>query len=244
MKRARHYAPPLLAVALSWALLSSSASKAGTVILNATDSGQYSFDPLSGEASHDPSNENYLAGHGGSIVESRNFFVFDLSGVIGPITGAELRLFNPSIGYDSPFPTETYAVSGVSTPIPVLEAGGFGSGLVPIFNDLGSGTNYGSRVMSAADSGTVVSISLNSAALDDLNRANGLFAVGGAVTTLHPSSPIEWVFGFSGSPTDTRQLVLTATGFIPEPSSGLLFVIGIAGMIGCGWFKQNGNASS
>jgi len=64
----------------------------------------------------------------------------------------------------------------------------------------------GRGLMSNADDGTVVPISLNSAALGDLNRAKGLFALGGAVTTLVPGFSIQVVFGFSGSPTDNQAV--------------------------------------
>jgi hypothetical protein len=64
------------------------------------------------------------------------------------------------------------------------------------FNDLGSGTLYGTRLVSTADNGTVIEIVLNSAALADLNAASGLFLFGGALGTVAGPSD-QYVFGFS-----------------------------------------------
>ena len=214
---------------MTWILLACSVewARADTIVLIALDSGQYVFNPFIG-ASHDPSNTNYLSGKSGEP-ESRNFFVFDLSGVVGQITGAELRLFNPAAGFSSTAgPTETYTVFNVSTPISTLRAGGTGIELVPVFDDLGSGVSYGSRVMSATDNAALVHINLNSAALDDLSSATGQFALGGAVTSLSPGFTVQFVFGFTGSPTDTRQLILTTAEPVPEPGSFFLFGLGIA----------------
>src|SRR4029079_6274681 len=129
------------------------------------DSGWYNA-----TGSHTPTNTNYLTGQFNSVDE-RSFFVFDLATVTGNIVGAELRLANPSSGYSSPDPTETLAMWDVTTPIATLTAGG--SGLTAIYNDLGTGTQFGLRSVSAADNNTTVIIPLNPAAVTALNAQRG-----------------------------------------------------------------------
>jgi hypothetical protein len=172
-----------------------------TLTLNYTDSGWWDDTGF-----HDATNKNYVAGITDTGHENRDFFVFDLSTVAAPILGAQLRLFNPSGGYISPFPTENYALFDVSTPLSDLRASG--SGRTDIFADLGSGQSYGAQQVSTADSGRVVTVNVNDTGLAALNaNRGGLFALGGAITTLQGQH--EDVFAFSGSSTDTRQLVLT-----------------------------------
>jgi hypothetical protein len=159
---------------------------------------------------HTSTNKNYIAGKSGTTLFN-DYFVFNLSGVTQTITGAQLRLSEASNGYNSPDPTETYSLFDVSTSIAALEA--TGSGQTAIFNDLGTGTTFGSRDISATDRNTVVTIGLNAAAIAALNATRGgQFALGGAVTTISGTSTQD-VFGFSGNTTDVRQLVLT---FAPE----------------------------
>ncbi len=184
--------------------------------------------------SHQPSNTNYAAGYLGTDNQGyHNFFVFDLSGITVPIVSAELRIFNPESGYSSPDPSETYVVSDVSTPIPILLAGG--SGLSEIFEDLGSGVSYASRPMSADDNGTLVTIGLNAAAVTDLNSARGLFAFGGSVSTLSPRTNVDEAV-FVGSLTPARrELVVT---LVPEPGTLALLGTGGLGLLGCGWRRR------
>ena len=130
-----------------------------------------------------------------------------------------MRLFNPL--YLSDDPTETYTNYDVSTPIASLIDG---TGGVGAWDDLGSGTVYGDVVVSAADNGTFISIFLNAAAIADANAAaGGLFAIGGAVTTL--GGDTEIIFGLSGggNASDTQLIVK-----VPEP--GTLTVLAAMGL--------------
>ena len=162
---------------------------------------------------HNAANKNYIAGFAGGR-ELRNFFVFDLSAVEQPIVDAELRLFNPSNGYLSPDPTETYSVFDVGTPIPELRASG--TGRFDIFEDLGSGLELGSTVVSPADNGQIVTVEFNETAVDYLNAHRGeLAAVGGAVTTIE-GTQTQIVFAFTGAaPVFTRQLAMSV---VADPS--------------------------
>ena len=197
-------------------------SPAATITLNAIDSGYYLAN-----GTHNPSLENYLTGFTGT--EYRSFFVFDLSSVSGTINSATLRLFNPEVsqflhGYVSPDPSETLNFYDVTTPAAAITGNAAG---IAGFNDLGSGTLYGSRSVSAANNGTVIETALNSSAIAAMSSANGLFLLGGAVGTVNGPSD-QYVFGFSMVdfvPDHTRQLVLDFTS-VPEPSTASLALFG------------------
>lgn len=154
----------------------------GSTTLDAIDSGFYQED---GEGSrfNDPNNRNYIAGSDGAT-DHHNFFVFEIPNG-QTFTSATLLLFNtggfpcPS-GYFSPNPTELYELYDVTTPVATLIPA-TGTGLVGIYEDLGSGTLFGSQTVSAADNGAIVSISLNADAIAAINSAAGSqFAIGGA----------------------------------------------------------------
>ena len=58
--------------------------------------------------------------------EYHNYFVFDLGTVNQAILSAQLNVANPTGGYFSPDPTETYTLFDVSTPLAALQAAGSG----------------------------------------------------------------------------------------------------------------------
>lgn len=217
---------PLRFAGLALLLLGAGAypAAAAPVTLAALDSGQYDA-----VGSHLLTNENYLTGIFNT--ERRSFFLFDLSSVSGTINSATLRLFNPEVsaflhGYVSPDPTETLNIYDVGTDATAVT---LGTGGAAAFADFGSGTLYGTRTVSAADNGTVVEITLNAAALADLNAASGLFLFGGALGSLAGPSD-QHVFGFSMTnfvPDHTRELVLDVSS-VPEPSMALLLITGAA----------------
>ena len=94
-----------------------------------------------------------------------------------------------------------------------------------VFNDLGSGTIYGSRSYSHTDIDQVLGIPLNADAISALNSAlGGEFALGGALTSIDTNGS-EFIFG--GRANTTRRLVLT---IIPEPSTALLVALGLVGL--------------
>ncbi len=173
----------------------------------------------------------------GSGTESRHFTVFDLSGVSDPITAAVLRLKEPAGGYDSVDSSEDLTVFDVSTAIATLTGG---TGGVGVFNDLGAGSSYGSVAIDATNDDSWISITLNAAALADLNAATGSFAFGGAVTSLTKSNSTgqdELMF-FDAGGTPAPQLVLTTTpsggggGSVPEPAVVALMLAGLLGWSG------------
>jgi hypothetical protein len=93
-----------------------------------------------------------------------------------------------------------------------------GTGGVPAFNDLGSGTVYGSRVYTDADDNQFRTIELSPSAVAALqafsNSGGGLFALGGRATS---GSANYYAFGFSGD--SFAQLQIST----PEPISLVVF---------------------
>lgn len=171
-----------------------------TVTLNAVDSGWYKPD-----GSHNADNDNYIAGKVSTVGELRNFFVFDLSSVHGPITSATLRILQPSAGYNSVDDHETYSTFDVSTPVAELMA--TNDSRTDIHNDLGTGNSFGFTQVFDPSNNVIIELNLNPLGLAALNASNGLFAIGGAITSLRGQDD-EYIFGGSDA-TGTRQLVLT-----------------------------------
>ena len=227
---------PLVLAAL---LVCATAQNVAAVTIDATDRGWYGNDGTHPQPAQPtfPDILNYITGDCRrapcgdiGIDEFRNFLVFDLSGVTAPIVAATLRLQNTAgmapfldrVGFFSDVGSETYLVSEVSTSIASLLAG---TGGVAVFNDLGSGTPFGSITATSAANGTFVEIDLNSVAIAALNLASGLFAFGGAITTLNEVADKETLFAFSDlSPLSDTQLKLTV---VPEPSTALLLAAAI-----------------
>jgi hypothetical protein len=205
-------------------LLTGGGADAATIVIPATTSGWYSGSSSSGQ-----SNENYLVGMRGA--EYRNFFVFDLTSLANEtVVSATLRLWNPIAdppdqyydGFESVDPTETYEVVEVTTPAAALLLGSVLA--TQVYQDLGDGTAYGSRVFSAADNGTNVEIALDAAGVAAIDGAVGLFAIGGHLTTLQASPfDLETVFGGTDA-TSLRELVIET---VPEPATGALMAIGL-----------------
>jgi hypothetical protein len=93
-------------------------------------------------------NQNYLVGGcagdgcGAPVAEYRKFFLFDISTVDRPITGARVLLWMPQDGFLSPTGNETFELFHVQTNLDELGQR-WGE---DIFDDLGSGTSYSAHV--------------------------------------------------------------------------------------------------
>ncbi len=183
------------------------------VILTAGDLGWYQSN---GSSDAGPAPGNYLAGSDTtSCLEARNFFTFNLASVTGTILSGQLQVYNPGTsagdpynGFSSPNSSDTYQLFDVSTPIQTLVAG---TGGAAAFADLGSGANYGSVSVSAADDGATVSVPLSPAAITALNSAlaSGTFVLGGADVTWVGSGCNDFIFGYTGGAGDPiPELVL------------------------------------
>lgn len=189
------------------------------VILNPIDRGVYAED-----GTHYDS-YSYIIGRPSPVSQiSNNFFVFDLSGVSEQVIGVEFRI--ESNWYLSADPSETFTVYDITGSIPAIWDGSAG---VAGFTDMQSGNAYGDISVSSADNGTMLDISLNAQAIQDINNSlGGQFAFGGTISTLDLINPREEeIFGPTNpdNPADGVELVLT---MIPEPS-----VLGLL-LLGCG----------
>jgi hypothetical protein len=143
-----------------------------------------------------------------------DYFVFDLSSVAGPITSAQLSLYNPGNppGYKGAA-SAVYTNYDVLIDIPDLVSEELGAG--SIYADLGSGVVYASTKVSAANNGTQVLINLNGNAVASLNAAGGgQWAVGGAISSV--PEPAAWSMmlcglGVLGAITRRRRRTALAT---------------------------------
>lgn len=203
---------------------------------------------FSNTGEHIEFNSNYAVGGGADGYIRNNYFLFDTSGMSGPISSATLRVYNPSapvspgfpFGYTSADPSETYALFDVSTAFfsNILPGGnrvaGYGIGSASgqtIFNDLGSGQSFGTYTASLADNGRYVAINMNTAGLAALNASSGIFAVGGAITTLDNVVNKESLFASGYLDFQTPSGAYLVISSVPEPSGSLLFIAGL-GLVG------------
>ena len=175
-----------------------------TVTLNSVDRGWYDSTGL-----HSPVNNNYLVGEDNASTNLfRNWFVFNMPVFSGAIIHAELIV--NSYYNSSPHGQETYLLRKVTTPVATLEAGG--SGLVGIYNDLGTGAVYSARSVGTNESYQKAIIPLNVTFLNDATAASGSqMALGGSLATLDAiDNNNQYLFGYSpGGPADDVQLRLT-----------------------------------
>jgi hypothetical protein len=172
----------------------------------------------------------YLTGsQGNGIIHTDNnsYFVFDLSGVAGTITAAELRVYTsdertdvPEGGYWSSDASEELVLHSVATnPTTLVNYSStqynFGTpqynDLDAMFTDLADGAFLGSTVMTEAEAevqpgsvpgqpgGKIWQIPLADSALTSLNATSGLWALGGTLADTTPpiSTTTELVFGGS-----------------------------------------------
>lgn len=149
------------------------ATNAGADTISSSGRGFYRAD------GSNPNNGNYVVGHAnGSVV--RNWFTFNLpTPPLGQgVVSAMLRTsaFDVSENLTVTLYDFTGSVPGLASITEADDAAG-----VARFNDLGSGTVYGSRSFTHVDTNQTVSYSLNGDALAAINANLGsAFAIGGA----------------------------------------------------------------
>ena len=160
---------------------------------------------------HNAANDNYIVGPCSSCsgLLFNNWFVVDLASVSGPVSSLSLRLYS----YDVTLSAGNYYLYDFGGSIEDLKTGG--SGLVGIYNDLGSGAFFGSKFYSTSDSNAFHTISLNSAAVADFNNALN-------------NGATQWALGGTFQP----GTIEIPNPPIPEPETYAMLLAGL-GLLGC-----------
>jgi len=137
----------------------------------------------------------YLTGWDG-VSEYRSFFVFDIPELTEAAEGATLSLWMPIGGYSSDQTFETISIWSVETSVSdLITSYDPGAEGIAIYNDLGTGTSYGSTQVTATEAGVYFTITLTSEGVAALNAAQGSqLAIGASVTSLTAGPNPEQVF--------------------------------------------------
>jgi len=169
---------------------------------------------------------------GGSYPHSRDFFSFNLgAGFTETILSGTLRIYNPSDGFHSTSNGPlTLSIYDVGTSFSTLIGGVNAS---TTFNDLGTGSLFGQRVVDVSTNGTYVDINLTAAAIAALQGSSGLLSFGGKIEQENHFAD-RYMFWNSSSSLPSTQLVLNLTdpAVVPVPATVWLFGSGLLGLIG------------
>ncbi len=139
---------------------------------------------------HNKYNSNYLASVRYGDLKINNWGVFDLSNLTEPVNSAYLELYTSGV-----FPVVTYTLYDVDETLEELdkERSFRDPKGLSLFNDLGTGVAYGSRVYDSSDGYQFRTITLNSDALSAIQSAAGRqFAIGGTITAVVVPEPSTW----------------------------------------------------
>lgn len=183
-------------------------AQAATVSLSSSNQGWWS---TGFKNSND--NDNYITGNY-SDNGFHSFFTFDLSALAGVSTATlQVQRFNGSGN-----PTKTLGFFDVSTSADVLSQKANNPD-INIYNDLGSGKNYGTfNVSTFGNSKEILSFVLNSDVIADINTRSGkFFSIGGA---LLGDLKIGDQYLFANSFNSSAKLVVdTSLATVPEPGT-------------------------
>ena len=195
-------------------------SGGGTVTLSTNQSEFNPGTPNQGWWSPGENNDNFNDNYGvgstaGEPHDHHNFFTFDLTGLSGTVVSATLNLqrycgnkeSDPSCGFAPGGPAKLpYDLWDVSTDPATLNAKS-NSPNFGIYDDLGSGVNYGEYLMrTSGNPDRILNFALDPAAIAAINAAEGgYFSIGGAI----PLSSI-----------------------VPEPSTLVMMGSGLLGSVG------------
>jgi len=210
-----------ISIALAGSMLALSGT-ASAQVLNDVSRGSYTQTGVFGTGGSGTASGNYLTGSHG-VSQLNSFFVFDLTGINTPVTSATLS-FNYPNGWNSGAPI-TVSFYDYTGSISALTGG---TGGLAAFNDLGSGTFYGSTTISLGT--TSFSLLLNAAALSAISgAAGGSFAIGGTIS----GAEGETFLGGNtlDAPPVTLALRAPAVAAVPEPATWAMMLVGF-GVVG------------
>jgi hypothetical protein len=207
--------PILAAIALAALPLSGNCARADSVEIALGSAGQGWYGR---SGFHNAADKNYQVGVSDGY---RNYFVFDLANVAGPVTAARLELANNA---NSASGHAAFMLFGVNTP--PADLGQSQAAATAIFDDLGDGPFYG-YVGDAASTPTV-SVQLSSVFLDAINsRESNQIALGGRLD--HTHDPNAFAFAGTGSAADAPRLILEIGPANAEPTAVPLPTAALAG---------------
>ena len=196
--------------------------KATTFTFDAVDSGWYNSAGGNEKGLISPTGTNYFAGQymSGPGMTYNNYFVFNISGVLGNVLSATLTLDDSGAGAVAGGPL-TFSIGSVSDAAASVSSG---TASVSIYNDLAGGTLYGAEASISA-AGDVV-ITLNGAALTALTSAETGFVIGGYVSSPTPDGNDHYLFTNPSNGIGIQELSINTDFVAPEPGS--------VGLLGCG----------
>jgi len=210
------------------------AAAAGTANAAPVNSSARGFYQSTGVVSQ---NNNYLIGNSSGTVY-RNYFVFTIPAAPGPGQGViAATLSTGAFTVTNNFTVTLYDFTGSESDL-AARSGTAGVEGVQRFNDLGTGTVFGSRSFSSTETNSTVTYGLNAAALADINMNLGSsFAMGGASN----AEAMEGAFAYGSSQADFAfngdvQLILTFgdLNLVPLPAGVFMGLGGLvcAGLVG------------
>ncbi len=152
----------------------------GVHAIQATNTGWYREDGAL-------SNSNYIVGHCDNCgsYDFRNYFTFDLSSVVGAVTGATLTITDP----------QTLSTTGVNYTVhnaTAIEAALLSNtASIPTYNAMGTGSVLGSTTIQQVNTTQSVYVYLNNIALAAIQALEGgTFAVSGTATAAVSNVPL------------------------------------------------------
>ncbi|HEV3024661.1 MAG TPA: hypothetical protein VGX76_19430 [Pirellulales bacterium] len=172
----------------------------------------------SGTVTNVTGNDNYIVGVPDGNHQLNNYFTFNLAGLTGNVLGARLVVgqgTGSGAAGAGPAIDVCYSLYDVSTrPTTLSDESASWNGT--IYNDLGSGSNFGSFSLNTGSSGGTDTLALNSAGLAAINGAEGgFFSIGGSLNLAsvpEPASLAIWGLSVLGLACHRRSAVRRRSG--------------------------------
>lgn len=195
------------------------------------------------KTSNSDSNSNVLTGYNSSTNTYRSFFTFDLSGLS---LAANEEIVSASFSgnthstYGIGTTTETIGFFDVSTDAATLNNN---SGLSSsIFNDLGTGAQYGSYDFTEQSDNIDFNVALNSAFFANAASAQGGFFSLGASLLTWDAGTAQAIFSFSSDNPAFGLTLETRISAVPLPAALPLYGAGIAVLGFMGWRRKKASS--